>query len=74
MTAPSFTISSVTKCALPTSEIITSAFLVSSDKFLVFEWAIVTVASRSTKTAANGFPTMTLRPIITVFLPAISIP
>ncbi len=74
ITAPSFTIFSVTKCAFPTSEIMTSAFLVKVAKSLVLEWAIVTVASRPKRTAANGFPTITLRPIITVFLPAISIP
>lgn len=66
-TAPSFTISSVTKCGLPTAAINISAFLVIAFISLVFEWQIVIVAFLLSKHCNNGFPTILLLPIITTF-------
>ena len=40
----------------------------------VFEWQIVTVASRCSSSIAIGFPTISLRPITTACAPAIAMP
>ena len=61
------------KFALPMATIKMSAFLVISLKFLVLECVIVTVASRLSKASAKGLPTILLLPIMTTFLPLISI-
>ena len=71
--APSFTISSVTNFAFPIAAINISACLVISFKFLVFEWHTVTVAFLFKQHCINGFPTILLLPIITVFAPSVGI-
>jgi hypothetical protein len=48
-----------------------SAWCAISDKPAVFEWQIVTVASRCRSSSAIGLPTMSLRPITTAWRPAI---
>ena len=72
-TASGLTISAVIISGLPIAAINISALRVISARFLVREWAIVTVAFSSSNISATGLPTRMLRPITTAFLPASSI-
>ena len=73
-TAPGLTIFPVTNPALPTAEIRISARRVTSGRFWVLLWQIVTVALRCSAKSAMGFPTILLRPMMTHSLPAMSTP
>ena len=73
-TAPSETISAVTNFGRPIATTRISARRVTSARFLVRLWAIVTVAFWSKRSFDTGRPTMFERPITTASLPAISTP
>ena len=59
-------------CPMLTTRI--SAFLVMLARSCVYEWQIVTVASRRIKTSAAGLPPILLRPTTTAWRPAAGIP
>ena len=73
-TAPGFTISAVTKLGLPIAAMRMSACFVISVMFFVFEWHNVTVAFAPfffcIRSAAIGFPTILLLPIMTACFPS----
>ena len=66
--------SAVTKRGRPIATTRMSASRVTSGRFRVRLWAIVTVALASSSNLATGSPTILLRPITTARLPAISTP
>ena len=63
--APGFTKSFVTSPGRPTAATRMSAWRQTSARSGVFEWQIVTVASRCSSSSAIGLPTMSLRPMTT---------
>src|SRR6266536_1485414 len=71
--APGFTISAVIIAGRPTLTTRISALRVILARSCVWEWQMVTVASRLISTSAIGLPPMLLRPTIAAFRPATGI-
>ncbi len=58
---------------LPTAATTISACFRISGRFVVFEWAVVTVAFSFNSKAETGFPKIGLRPTTTACFPSIGI-
>ncbi len=69
--APGLTNARVTNAGRPMAATRMSAPAATAGKSGVFEWQMVTVASRCSSSIAIGFPTISLRPMITACRPAI---